>query len=97
MSEVIVLLEQVKKFVEEASEKEHKLIYHLFEATNKSDWWPEISSSHKKAIDKGIAQLDNGEGIAHKEVMKKFSKWLKKYPNECMEKKLPKDAFRNQL
>lgn len=78
MSDVTILRKQVKKFVEEASEKELELVYHLFAATNKNDWWDEISAGHKKAIDKGIAQLENCEGIPHKEVMKKYSKWLKK-------------------
>ena len=78
MSDVNILRKQVKKMVEEASEKELEIVYHLFEATNSNDWWDEIGSDHKKAIDKGIAQLENGEGVPHKEVMKKYGKWLKK-------------------
>ena len=78
MSEVTILRKQVKKFIEEASEKELEMVYHLFEATNNNDWWDEISSEHQKAIDKGIAQLDNGEAIPHKKVMKKYGKWLEK-------------------
>ncbi len=69
--------EQVKQFVEEASEKELEMVYHLFEATATNDWWDEIPFAHKEAIDKGIQQLDSGEGIPHEEVMKKHSKWLK--------------------
>lgn len=78
MSEVGILREQVKKYIDKASEKELELVYHLFEATNKNDWWDEITSSQKKAIEKGISQLDNGEGIAHKDVAKKYREWLKK-------------------
>lgn len=78
MNEVSVLREQVKQFVDEASEKELEMVYHLFEATDTSDWWDEITPAHKEAIDKGIQQLDNGEGIPHQEVMKKYSKWLNK-------------------
>ncbi len=77
MNEVSVLREQVKQFVDEASEKELEMVYHLFEATNTSDWWNEVTPDHKDAIDKGIQQLDNGEGIPHHEVTKKYSKWLK--------------------
>ncbi len=77
MNEVSVLREQVKQFVEEASEKELEMIYHLFEASTKNDWWDEINPAHKAAIDNGIQQLDNGEGIPHVEVMKKYNKWLK--------------------
>jgi predicted transcriptional regulator len=78
MNNVTVLRSQVKKFVATASEKELEMLYHLFDAVKKDDWWDEISKEQKKAIDKGLAQLDSGEGIPHKEVMKKYSKWLKK-------------------
>ncbi len=54
------------------------MVYHLFDAVKKDDWWDEITKEQKKAIDKGLAQLDRGEGVPHKEVMKKYSKWLKK-------------------
>jgi predicted transcriptional regulator len=79
MNGVSVLREQVKQFVDEASEKELEMVYHLLEASNTTtDWWDEVTPSHKEAIDKGIQQLDNGEGIPHQEVMKKYNKWLKK-------------------
>lgn len=77
MSDVSVLREQVKLFVDKASEKELEMIYHLFEATNTNDWWDEITPGQREAIDKGIKQLDTGEGIPHKEVMKKYTRWLK--------------------
>jgi predicted transcriptional regulator len=78
MNNVNVLRNQVKKFVDTASEKEMEMVYHLFDAAKKNDWWDEISTEQQKAIDKGIAQLNNGEGISHKDVMKKYAKWLKK-------------------
>ncbi|MGN6246997.1 MAG: hypothetical protein ACTHNG_01500 [Ginsengibacter sp.] len=78
MSDVNILRKQVKKMIDEASEKELEIVYHLFEATQGNDWWNEISAEHRKAIDKGIAQLDDGEGVPHKEVLKKYNKWLKK-------------------
>jgi predicted transcriptional regulator len=78
VNNVTVLRSQVKKFIATASEKELEMVYHLFDAVKKDDWWDEISKDQKKAINKGLAQLDRGEGIPHKEVMKKYSKWLKK-------------------
>jgi hypothetical protein len=71
MTEVGILRNLVKQMVKEASEKELELVYHIFEASNKNEWWDEISEEHQKAIDKGIEQLNNGEGIPHQEVMKK--------------------------
>lgn len=43
-----------------------------------TDWWDEASDEEKAAIEKGIAQLENGEGIPHEKVMKKYKKWLSK-------------------
>ena len=71
MSDVNILRKQVKKMVDEASEKELEIVYHLFEATRGNDWWSEINDEQKIAIDKGIGQLDSGEGVSHKEVFEK--------------------------
>ena len=35
------------------------------------DWWDTISDQEKDAIDIGLRQLENGEGIPHEEVRKK--------------------------
>ncbi len=78
MSEIKVLRSQVKKYIDKASDKELELVYHLFEATDKSDWWDDIIQSQKDAIDTGIKQINNGEGVPHKDVMKKYNTWLKK-------------------
>ncbi|MCK9452031.1 MAG: hypothetical protein M0Q90_10100 [Bacteroidales bacterium] len=40
------------------------------------DWWDMISGQEKKAIDLGLQQLENGEGIAHEEVKRKADKLL---------------------
>lgn len=36
-----------------------------------NDWWHVISEAEKAAVQKGLDQLDRGEGIPHEEVMKK--------------------------
>ena len=78
MSNVSVLRSQVKEFVNTASEKELELMYRFFDVENKDDWWNEITEDQKKLINTGLAQLDKGEGVPHKDVMKKYAKWLKK-------------------
>jgi len=44
----------------------------------KDDWYDELPDSVKKSVEVSEKQLANGEGIPHKEVMKKYKKWLKK-------------------
>lgn len=38
------------------------------------DWWEEISIAERQAIEQGIRQLDQGQGTAHEEVMKRVNK-----------------------
>lgn len=42
------------------------------------DWWDDISETEKEAIREGIAELDRGEGIPHKQVMQEINKKLKR-------------------
>ena len=39
----------------------------------KSDWMDEVSNEAKRAINKGLNQLDNGEGIPNDEVDRQIS------------------------
>ena len=41
-----------------------------------ADWWDTISDQEKDAIQKGLQQLENGEGIPHEEVKQKADKKL---------------------
>ena len=36
--------------------------------------WDELSKYEQTAIEEGLAQLDNGKGISHKQVMAKYRK-----------------------
>jgi len=40
------------------------------------DWWDTISDQEKNAINVGLQQLKNGEGIPHEDVKKKADKLL---------------------
>ena len=40
------------------------------------DWWDTISEQEKDAINIGLKQLENGEGIPHQEVKRKVDKLL---------------------
>jgi TRAP-type C4-dicarboxylate transport system substrate-binding protein len=73
-----VLKKQVKKFVENASEKDLKLTYNLFEINKQEDWWNELSKDHQKQIKDAIDEADRGRVIPHTEMAKRYRKWLKK-------------------
>lgn len=40
------------------------------------DWWDTISDQEKEAINMGLQQLENGEGIPHEEVKRKADELL---------------------
>ena len=69
---------KIKKLVESADAHVLHMVYLLLEADLKSDWWDEISTEERKAIEKGLAQADRGELVPHEQVMKKYKKWLTK-------------------
>ena len=73
-----VLRKQVRKFIDKAGEKELKIIYQLFEMDKENDWWPEIGKEHQNAIKEALIEADKGDVIPHREMVKKYRKWLKK-------------------
>lgn len=41
---------------------------------NASDWWTLLSKEEQDGIDQGLRESENGEGIPHEEVMKRFKR-----------------------
>ena len=51
-----------------------KLLQYYKKHQTTADWWDTISENEKQLIEKGITQLQNGEGIKHQDVRKKVEK-----------------------
>ncbi|MBW8050927.1 MAG: hypothetical protein FVQ77_11440 [Cytophagales bacterium] len=43
---------------------------------NEKDIWNTLTNEQKQSIERGIVQADKGELKSHKEVMKRYKKWL---------------------
>ncbi len=41
-----------------------------------SDWWDEISDAERASIERGLEDSKQGRVTPHKEVRKKYEKWL---------------------
>ena len=78
MANSSILKKQVKRFVENTSEQELKLINHLFEINRQEDWWNEIDKDHQRQIKNAIKEADTGKGIPHAEMANRYKKWLEK-------------------
>ncbi len=69
---------KVKKYIDEADDHVVKMVYSMLEADREDDWWDNLPREVQKSIDKGIKELDEGKGIPHEVVMKKYKKWFTK-------------------
>lgn len=76
--DTVQLRTRVKKFIDEASEKELQMIYRMFEVEKEYDWWDELPEEIQQEIDLSVEEVKKGKTIPHEEVMKKYAKWLKK-------------------
>lgn len=73
-----LLREKVKKYIDEADDRIVKMIYSMLEANRNDSWWDDLPASVKKSILKAEKQLDEGKGIPHEAVMRKYNKLLTK-------------------
>lgn len=76
MDEVTVMKNQAKKYLDNADEKTIKMVFAMLEVDAQKDWWDEISDSAKNSIERGLKDIEMGKVTPHKEVMKKYKKWL---------------------
>jgi hypothetical protein len=68
-------IELIRLLLETENEKIIQKVKAIFKK-NTNDWWDETSEEERAAIEESIQQLAKGKGIPHKEVIKKYKKWL---------------------
>ena len=47
-------------------------------AQEEENWWNEVEDAAQESIAKGLKEADQGKVTPHKEVMKRYKKWLSK-------------------
>lgn len=73
------LRKDINKVVEKIDDKDVLELYLKLlerEAVRAGDFWDDLDSDAKKAIEEGIKQLDKGQFIPHEEMKKLYRKWL---------------------
>ncbi len=70
--------EQIKKYIDKADDKTVIMIHALLEAEQKYDWWDELPEAVKASVDKALKEANEGKGIPHEEVVKKYKEWFAK-------------------
>jgi predicted transcriptional regulator len=76
MNEALLLKKQAKKYIDTADEKVVKMIHAMLQINAETDWWDDTSDATKASIEKGLKDAAAGKTKPHKEVMKKYKKWL---------------------
>lgn len=77
MSLATTKLELVQRLLETKDKNVIKYVKAIFDS-HEGSWFEELPDSVKKSVDKGLEDVRNGKITPHKEVMKKYQKWLKK-------------------
>lgn len=76
MDEVTMLKNKAKEYLDKADEKTIKMIYAMLEVEAQNDWWDDLCEPAKDSIQRALNDIENGKVTLHKEVMKKYKKWL---------------------
>jgi predicted transcriptional regulator len=76
MKDVVLLKKEVKRYVDVADEKLVKMLHAMLQINAEKDWWDEASKETKISIEKGLHDTKAGKVTLHKDVMKKYKKWL---------------------
>jgi 23S rRNA maturation mini-RNase III len=76
MNEALLLKKQTKKYIDTADDKVVKMVHAMLQANAETDWWDEIGEDEKASIERGLKNGAEGKTKTHKEVMKKYKKWL---------------------
>jgi len=76
MSEIEILKEEAKKYLDAADEKVVRMVHAMLEVNAEKDWWDDLSEEAKDSIEKGLEDVKAGRVTPHKEVMKRYKKWL---------------------
>lgn len=78
MTDTEVLREHVKQYIDRADEKSLRLVQAILEIEEEEDWWDELPDEVRNMLEASIKDGDEGKGITHEEMMKKYSQWFKK-------------------
>jgi len=76
MAATEILRKSVKKQIGHADEKSLKMVRAMLEVEEEHDWWDDLSNAAKASIEQGLKDAEEGKLTPHKEVMKKYKKWL---------------------
>ena len=76
MTEIAILKKEAKKYLDTAEDKVVKMVHAMLEVNAEKDWWDDLPAKAKESVERGLKDIEAGRVTPHKEVMKKYKKWL---------------------
>lgn len=77
MKDLSIVRKQIKENIDKADEKTVAIIHKILEDDGE-DLLKNMSAEQEASFNRGIKDADEGRVTPHKEVMKKYKKWLSK-------------------
>lgn len=82
MSATEILRENVKELIDHAGDKALRMVKAMLEADQEDetegDWWDEMPDDVLALVEMSLRESEEGGGIPHNEMVKKYSQWFKK-------------------
>jgi predicted transcriptional regulator len=71
---------EINQYLEHLNVQQKKVVLSVVKtfAQEESDWWDGVEEAAKESIERGLKDAEAGRVTPHKEVMKKYKKWLSK-------------------
>lgn len=70
------LRRKVKKSIDRADVRSLKIIQAILDVEESYDGWDDLSDEAKGSIERGLKEAEESKLTPHKDVMKKYKKWL---------------------
>lgn len=80
MSAAKALDQQITERLSNLNVSQKKVVLSVVKEFNQEEenWWNEVESAAQESLKRGLKQADQGKVTPHKEVMKRYKKWLSK-------------------
>lgn len=73
-----IMRQQVKKYIDTADVKVVKMMHAMLEVDADNDWWDSMPDKIKADVEVALTESDNGQVLPHKEIQKRYRKWIAK-------------------
>jgi len=73
-----LLDKEINQYLEHLNVQQKKVVLSVVMtfAQEESDWWDGVEDAAMESIDRALKEVEQGKVTPHKEVMKKYKKWL---------------------